>query len=215
MLIHYTVPTAAVYSTWKTLPWSSAVRRRKRKKKRDNHVLFSVHIQSSSHTRYRRISAPLWARFVFTELHRPISGLWSGGRSRGSRARWPSSSSRPWSRSAGRGRWWSSATTSTWTSRRWVLAGARVPLCVLRFFKNKPCGGATSAHTHTHTHTQCRRDGAVLTNQFPSPPTKHTESHDHTTNTFLRSEREVQAANYWRNVKTRHVSGVIRSCDDS
>lgn len=67
--------------------------------------------------------------------------------------------------------------------------------CVsLKKKKKKPCGGATSARA------QCRRDGAVLTNQFPSPP-KHTESHDHTTNTFLRSEREVQAANYRQNVK--------------
>lgn len=47
--------------------------------------------------------------------------LWLGERSRANRAKWPSSSSRPWSRSAGRGRWWSSATINTWTNKRLVL----------------------------------------------------------------------------------------------
>lgn len=51
-------------------------------------------------------------------------GLWLAGSGRARRARWRSWSARPWSRSGGSGRWWSSSTPSTTpTTTRWGYHG--------------------------------------------------------------------------------------------
>lgn len=79
-----------------------------------------------------------------------------------------------------------------------MLTGARVPVRAAFLFKKKKRRNLVVVQ-RLHAHSAEETAQCLLISS--PPPPKHTESHDHTTNTFLRSEREVQAANYRRNVK--------------